>query len=223
MPKAPFAVRSFVRREGRFTKGQQIALKKYWPVYGINTKDRQLNFQDLFRNSQPVILDIGFGNGDALCSLALQHSHLNFLGVEVYRPGIGALLRKLFEAQINNVRVANIDAVDLLQECVASKSLTSILIWFPDPWPKKRHHKRRLIQADFVELASSKLVDEGELNIATDWQPYAEHIEHVLQQGNLFTAIDASNFITQRPKTKFECRGEKLGHQVFSQIYKKLK
>ena len=222
MYKTSSAIRSFVRREGRFTKAQRAAFKNYWSIYGIDIDDQPLNFQNLFSNAQPVIFDIGFGNGEALRSLATQHLDLNFIGVEVYRPGIGVLLRKLAEAELSNVRVVNIDAVELLQKNIATNSLASVLIWFPDPWPKKRHHKRRLIQSEFLQLVASKLISKGELNIATDWQPYADHIQDIIKQSSLFELIDASSFINQRSKTKFERRGEKLGHQVFSNVYKKI-
>ena len=221
MQKASTVIRSFVRREGRFTKGQQNAFKNYWPVYGIETGGTPLNFQKLFNNTQAVILDIGFGNGEALILLATQHPHFNFLGVEVYRPGIGSLFRKLSEAKLKNVRVAKMDAYELLQDHIEKESLASILIWFPDPWPKSRHHKRRLIQPEFLHLVANKLNSQGELNIATDWQPYANHIQVTLQQNNLFERMTRSNLIIQRPKTKFERRGEKLGYHVFTGVYKK--
>lgn len=221
MQKHTSVIRSFVRREGRFTKGQQAAFKNFWSVYGIDVRAKLLNLQSIFANTKPIVLDIGFGNGEALILLAKQHPHLNFLGVEVYRPGIGSLLRKLAESELNNVRVINMDVVMLLRMHIAARSLIAMLIWFPDPWPKKRHHKRRLIQTEFVQLVASKLVSEGELNVATDWQPYASHIQDTLERSNLFTKTSASNLIKQRPQTKFERRGGKLGHLVFAQVYKK--
>ena len=222
MQKTSSVIRSFVRREGRFTKGQQAAFKNYWPVYGLEVEDGLLDFQCIFNNARNVVLDIGFGNGEALAALAMQHPQLNFLGVEVYRPGIGALLRKLTEAKLTNVRVINIDVVVLLQKHIATTSLASVLIWFPDPWPKKRHHKRRLIQPEFLKLVASRLVDKGELHIATDWQPYAMHIQEIVKQRNLFKKVSVSKLISQRPQTKFERRGKKLGHPIFSQVYKKI-
>ena len=222
MEKPQSVIRSFVRREGRFTKGQKAAFKNYWPVYGIEVKDGQLDFQCIFDSTQSVVLDIGFGNGEALLALAMQHPHLNFLGVEVYRPGIGSLLRKLGEAKLSNVRVINIDVTELLHEHIKATSLASVLVWFPDPWPKKRHHKRRLIQPEFLKLVASRLVDKGELHIATDWQPYAMHIQEIVKQRNLFKKVSVSTLISQRPQTKFERRGKKLGHPIFSQAYKKI-
>ena len=219
MQKSLTVIRSFVRREGRFTKGQQAAIKNFWPVYGIEVTERVLDFEALFGNKQPVILDIGFGNGEALALVADQQPRFNFLGVEVYRPGIGSLFKKITNLGLQNIRVANVDAVDLLKHNIATESLISVLIWFPDPWPKKKHHKRRLIQTKFVKLLENKLVYNGELNIATDWQPYAIHIQETLKQFDSFKAKKTSRVIKKRPKTKFERRGEKLGHSVFSQVY----
>ena len=221
MQKPSSVIRSFVRREGRFTKGQQAAIKNFWPVYGVEVTEEILDLEVLFGNEKPIILDIGFGNGEALALVAEQHPHINFLGVEVYRPGIGTLFRKITNLDLQNIRVANIDVVDLLQHNIAANSLVSILIWFPDPWPKKRHHKRRLIQTKFVQLMEIKLASKGELNIATDWQPYANHIQETFKQLNSFKVIKSSHVIKQRPQTKFERRGEKLGHKVYSQIYLK--
>ena len=215
-------IRSFVRREGRFTKGQQAAIKHYWPVYGVDVKQDIVNYQELFTNKHPVVLDIGFGNGEALINTAEQHPQLNFIGVEVYRPGIGSMLRKINDTKLNNIRVINHDAVEVLKNNIASTSLASILIWFPDPWPKKRHHKRRLIQQKFLQLVFDKINNNGELHIATDWQPYAEHIQEAIKNLNLFEEIQISHIIKQRPQTKFERRGMKLGHTVFDRVYRKV-
>lgn len=216
-------IRSFVRRESRFTQGQQLAFKNYWSLYGIEPPEGLLDLAGVFNNTQPTILDIGFGNGEALLALAKQYSELNFLGVEVHRSGIGALLKGVAEAELNNVRVINMDAVTLLYEHIATEFLSAVFIWFPDPWSKRRHHKRRMIQTEFVQLVASKLVSDGELNIATDWQHYACHIQKILDSSELFKKITASNLIQQRPNTKFERRGKRLGHQVFDQVYKKVR
>ena len=228
-------IRSFVRREGRFTKAQRAALDQHWPHYGVDLtsapdnklenklvyKQEPLNLDALYVKKQPIVLDVGFGNGESLLALAKQYPQLNYLGVEVYRPGIGNVLRNAFEEKIENIRVINADVVELLQGYIATNSLTAALIWFADPWPKKRHHKRRLIQVPFLELLAEKLISQGELNIATDWQPYAAHIEETVKLSGLFQKIPASSFIQQRPQTKFERRGEKLGHEVSDQVYKK--
>jgi tRNA (guanine-N7-)-methyltransferase len=218
-------IRSFVRREGRFTKAQRAALEQHWPHYGVGLMSKQgqgqeqLNLDSLFVKKQPVVLDVGFGNGESLLALAGQYPYLNYLGVEVYRPGIGNVLRNAFDAKLENIRVINADVVELLQNHIAVNSFAAALIWFADPWPKKRHHKRRLIQVPFLELLAEKLISQGELNIATDWQPYATHIEETVKQSGLFEKMSASGFIQQRPQTKFERRGEKLGHKVSDLVY----
>lgn len=219
MQQASSFIRSFVRREGRFTKAQRAAFEQHWQHYGIEVDQAQLHIDKVFVKAQPVVLDIGFGNGDSLLSLAEQHPHLNFLGVEVYRPGIGNLLRNAFNAKLENIRVVNADVVELLQNNIAANSFSAALIWFADPWPKRRHHKRRLIQIPFLQLLAEKLVEQGELNIATDWQPYAQHIQKTVKLSELFSELPKSTFIQQRPQTKFERRGEKLGHEVSDQIY----
>lgn len=216
-------IRSFVRREGRFTKAQRKAIEEHWVEYGIDTNEKILNLQKYFNNRHPIILDIGFGNGEELISLAKQYENINFLGVEVYRPGIGSLLKKIADEYVENIRVVSIDAVDLLNKNISQESLTAVLIWFPDPWPKKRHHKRRLIQSAFIKLIASRLINRGELHIATDWQPYAEHIQETVMQSLLFNKLSSSSFINMRPQTKFERRGQKLGHRVFNQVYKKIR
>ena len=214
-------IRSFVRREGRFTKAQRAALQLYWPYYGIEPDQERLNFDKLFVKKQSVVLDIGFGNGESLLILAEQYPELNFLGVEVYRPGIGNLLRNAYAGKLENIRVINADVVELLQNNIATNSFAAVLIWFSDPWPKKRHHKRRLIQVPFLKLLTEKLIAKGELNIATDWQPYAVHIQETVKLSGLFDNVPSSMFIQQRPQTKFERRGEKLGHKVSDQVYVK--
>ena len=220
MQQSSSVIRSFVRREGRFTKAQRAALEEHWPKFGIDVnQDQILDLEQVFQNAQPVVIDIGFGNGESLLTLARQHPQLNFLGIEVYRPGIGNLLKKIFEANLDNVRAINADVVELLQNNIAANSFSAALIWFADPWPKKRHHKRRLIQVPFIQLLADKLDVEGEVNIATDWQPYAEHIQEKIRESNLFIETSKSSFINKRPRTKFERRGEQLGHQVSELIY----
>ena len=212
-------IRSFVRREGRFTKAQRAALQEHWPHYGVETNQQSLDVEKLFIKQQPTVLDIGFGNGESLLAIAQQNPDLNFLGVEVYRPGIGNLLRNAFHAKLENIRVVNTDVVELLHNNIVSNSFAAALLWFPDPWPKKRHHKRRLIQLEFLQLLAEKLTTKGELNIATDWQPYAAHIQEVIQKSELFEKTQVSRFIQHRPQTKFERRGEKLGHSIYAQVY----
>ncbi len=220
MQQTSSVIRSFVRREGRFTKAQRAALEEHWPKYGIDVEQNQpLVLEEIFQNTQPVVIDIGFGNGESLITLATQYPQLNFLGVEVYRPGIGNLLRHAFEKKLENIRTINKDVVEVLENTITTNSIAAALIWFADPWPKKRHHKRRLIQVPFLQLLAGKLMAGGELNIATDWQPYAEHIQEKVNECNLFIGAEESRFIKQRPQTKFERRGVNLGHKVSNLVY----
>jgi len=216
------AIRSFVRREGRFTKAQRCALKEFWPTYGIDIAQQTLQLAEIFANTNPTVLDIGFGNGEALAKLAEEFPQLNFLGVEVYRPGVGALLREISDKALQNIRVVNTDAVELLKNNIADTSFKAVLIWFPDPWHKTKHHKRRLIQTEFVKLLANKLETDGELNLATDWQPYATHMQEAVLASKKFHQVQNANVIQQRPETKFERRGEKLGHRVSDLVYKKI-
>ncbi len=221
--QTPPPIRSYVLREGRFTKSQRAALQSLWPVYGVDTARGLLDVQALFTRPQPVVLDIGFGDGEELAALASACPHLNFLGVEVYRPGVGALLQKIVAGRLENIRVLRKDAVAVLGEHIAPSSLAAVLIWFPDPWPKRRHHKRRLVQAEFIRRVAERLEAGGELNLATDWPSYAEHIEAVLGSCDRFEKAGTSALFGERPSTKFERRGLRLGHKVFAQVYRKVR
>jgi tRNA (guanine-N7-)-methyltransferase len=182
-------VRSYVLRGGRLTDGQKRALDRLWPVHGIPAGESTLDFSKLFGNEHPVILEIGFGNGDATWQMARDHPEENFLGVEVHQPGVGHLLIKLEQHGISNVRVACEDAVELLRSRIADASLAGVRIYFPDPWPKKRHHKRRIIQAEFVELLAKKTGQGGILHLATDWEPYAEFMLEVMGETRWFENV----------------------------------
>lgn len=195
-------IQSFVCREGRMTKGQKRAFKELWPKYGLEISEVAYNFQ---------VLEIGFGMGQLLLSMVAIHPEQNFLGIEVYRPGVGALLAQLEKQKLTNVRVYCADAVEVLQQCILNHSLNKIFILFPDPWPKKRHHKRRLIQPEFIALLAKKLKPDGILYIATDWEDYAQHILRVISKTKLFKQITAS----PRIATKFEQRGKRLGHKIW--------
>ncbi|NND65499.1 MAG: tRNA (guanosine(46)-N7)-methyltransferase TrmB [Gammaproteobacteria bacterium] len=216
-------IRSFVRREGKLTSGQKRALDQSWPRYGMESYQGEFDVQQAFVQSAPIVLEIGFGNGAALVSYAQQFPDLNWLGVEVHRPGIGHLLLQLEKNQIENVRLVNDDAVEILREMIPDQSLHGVHIFFPDPWPKKRHNKRRLVQSLFLDLVASKLEVNGFLHIATDWQNYAEAIEHELERHwHLHLAhcihdrsdMQSLESLHQRPITKFERRGLKLDHHV---------
>ena len=216
----PARIRSFVRRQGRTTPAQQRALINLWPRFGVDPGDVVLDYDSLFGRSAPTTLEIGFGNGLSLAQMALAEPENNFLGIDVYRPGIGSLLLALEQHQIGNVKTLEGDACDLLNQNIDTTSLDRVLILFPDPWPKKRHHKRRLVQPAFVELIASKLKPQGILHIATDWQEYAEHIRVTLDQsGDLTESPQADN---PRAQTKYERRGQNLGHEVWDFIYRKV-
>lgn len=218
-------VRSYVKREGRITVGQRHALAELWPKYGIDVCG-SLDFQELFGRDADTILEIGFGNGDTLWQMAQAQPEANFIGIEVYESGVGRLLANIAAQGINNLRVIKQDAVQVLREHVADASLSRIMIFFPDPWPKKRHHKRRLIQPEFVSLLQAKLKTGGVLHCATDWENYAEQMLEVLSAEQHFeNTAGRGNFAPRpeyRPLTKFERRGQALGHGVWDLIFRKM-
>ena len=219
------AVRSFVRRAGRITQSQQRALGELWPVYGLSYTGRIVDFSKLFGTNRSVVVEIGFGNGETLVELAAANPDQNFLGIEVHEPGVGHCLLKAEEAEITNLRIIAHDAIDVLTHQVPSKSLSRLNLYFPDPWPKKRHHKRRIVQPAFVDLVADRLVDGGTLNIATDWANYAEHIDEVLSKSDHFTCIERREHDgdepLDRPRTKFERRGLRKGHRICDWSFKK--
>jgi len=211
-------VRSFVRRAGRLTDGQRRALEELLPRLGIPPGGGVLDFRELFGNDRAVILEIGFGNGDVTWRVAQANPDQNFLGVEVHEPGVGRLLLALERERIDNVRVACVDAVTLLRDRITPRSLDGVRIFFPDPWPKKRHHKRRLVQPQFLALLASRMKSGAILHLATDWGPYAEHMLDVLYESPYFENLSESGGGCERPewrpRTKYEMRGERLGHGV---------
>lgn len=223
-------VRSYVLRGGRLTAGQKRALETLWPRFGIADSrtegaDGPVDFSELFGNDAPVIMEIGFGDGNASWRMALARPDQNFIGVEVHRPGVGHLLLKLEELGIENLRIACANAVEFLQDRVPERALDGVRIYFPDPWPKKRHHKRRIIQPDFVRLLASRMRPGGVLHIATDWAPYAEHMLEVIADSRRFDNLSATGEFSPRPQwrpeTKYERRGERLGHSVFDLVYRR--
>ncbi len=219
-------IRSFVRREGRLTKGQQRALDELYPLFGIELEAKQLiDFETLFGNDHPVHIEIGFGNGQALTYMAAEHPEQNYLGIEVHRPGVGNALLQIEQQDLKNVRVIGQDAVEVLADHIPANSLAAVYIFFADPWHKKRHHKRRLIQVEFVKTLLSKLKQDGLIHFATDWQDYAEHMLAVLKQipniENLAGEDQFSERPDYRPVTKFEQRGLRLGHGVWDLLLKK--
>jgi tRNA (guanine-N7-)-methyltransferase len=215
-------IRSFVLRQGRLTKGQERALETGWPTFGVEYSEQSLDVNQLFgRTESKKILEIGFGMGDATAKIAQTLPDHDFLAIEVHTPGIGGLLKLMLESGIKNIRIIQHDAVEVLQNMLADQSLDGVHIFFPDPWHKKRHHKRRLIQAEFVKLLCSKLKVGAYLHVATDWQEYAEWVLEVLSEEMMLhnTAQGYANKPSYRPLTKFENRGLKLGHGVWDLVF----
>lgn len=216
-------VRSFVLRGGRLTEGQQRAMEELMPRYSVGDDSGYVDFSKLFGNSRPVILEIGFGNGDATWQMAKQNPAENFIGVEVHKPGVGHLLLQLEKLAIDNVRVACADGVEFLQQRVAAGRLDGLRLYFPDPWPKKRHHKRRIVQPEFVALLADRLAAGAILHMATDWQNYAEHMLEILRQNPAFENLSETGGYCRRPPwrpmTKYEKRGQRLGHGVYDLLF----
>lgn len=215
-------VRSFVLRGGRITDAQQRALSDLWPRYGIDYRPQPLDLDAVYGRRAPRVLEIGFGNGEHLVSLATAHPERDYLGVEVHRPGVGRLLLALDQHGIGNVRVICEDAVQVLEHQIARDALDEVLILFPDPWPKKRHHKRRLVQPQFVDLVASRLAPGGVLRLATDWQPYAQQMLEVLSASPALRNASPQGFAPrpdERAATRFERRGQRLGHGVWDLVF----
>ncbi|MDX9739721.1 MAG: tRNA (guanosine(46)-N7)-methyltransferase TrmB [Gammaproteobacteria bacterium] len=218
-------VRSFVRREGRMTEGQRRALEQHWERYGVEQGRDPLDLDALFGRSAPRRLEIGFGMGESLLSMAGAVPGIDFLGIEVYRPGVGHLLRELQTRDMDNVRVISADAVEVLTDMIPPAALEAIYLFFPDPWPKKRHHKRRLMNPAFASLAASRLKPGGVLHMATDWEDYAQQALEVLEGISVLRNTAGPRQFAPRPEwrtaTRFERRGERLGHGVWDLIFEK--
>ncbi len=219
------SIRSYVRRESRITPAQVRALGELWPRYGIPDGDAVLDWLAVFGRRAPVILEIGFGNGEALAAAAAAHPENNYLGIEVHRPGAGSLLRRVEEEGLTNVRVMLGDASDVLARRVPDASLAAVRLFFPDPWPKKRHHKRRLVQPNFTEMVARKLEPGGYFHLATDWPDYAAHMGVVLSQTAGLVEAGGTDLyrelVVARLVTRFEQRGRKLGHEVRDLVYRR--
>jgi len=211
-------IKSFVLRQGRLTPGQQKAFETLWPLYGIEFQKQPLDLIKAFANSNPVVLEIGFGNGDSLAQMALDQPDTNFLGIEVHRPGVGHLLLQIEKYKLSNLRIISHDAVEVIRYCLQENCLEGVQLFFPDPWHKKRHHKRRIVQAAFLDLISRVIRPGGFFHAATDWENYAEHIRDAIHSHAAFDNSSAGGYIERpasRPLTKFEQRGQKLGHGVW--------
>jgi tRNA (guanine-N7-)-methyltransferase len=211
-------IRSFVRRTGRLTPSQQRALTEFWPQYGVDYAPVPLDLDAVFRLAAPRVLEIGFGNGETLVQQASENPDLDFIGIEVHEPGVGHCLLKAHDAGVTNLKLIKHDAIEVLEHQIPPLSLQRINIYFPDPWPKKRHHKRRLLQPSFLALLYDRLEADGTLHIATDWANYAEHIDEVFAAVDLFDCDERREHDgdrpLDRPSTKFERRGLKKGHRI---------
>ncbi|EUD06884.1 tRNA (guanosine(46)-N7)-methyltransferase TrmB [Providencia alcalifaciens] len=219
-------VRSFVRRQGRLTKHQEEALESEWAEMGIDFVNEPFDFAKLFNNSNPVTLEIGFGMGASLVTMAAQNPDKNFLGIEVHAPGVGACLASAKEENVTNLRVMCHDAIEVLDFMIPNGSLEMVQLFFPDPWHKAKHNKRRIVQVPFAEKIRSKLIDGGVFHMATDWEPYAEHMLEVMTSvagyENVSTTEDYVPRPESRPETKFEKRGQRLGHGVWDLMFKRI-
>ncbi len=220
---APARIRSFVLRAGRLGPGQQRALAELGPRFVLPYQATPCDFEAVFGRAAPRVLEIGFGMGDATAQVAAAARVTDFIGIEVHAPGVGALLKRIGEQELTNIRILRHDAVEVLQHMVAPASLAGVHVWFPDPWHKKRHHKRRLIQPDFVAQLATRLAPGGYLHCATDWQDYAEQMLQVLcaEPALLNTATGYAPRPPWRPLTKFEQRGLNLGHGVWDLLFRR--
>jgi len=223
VPESHPPIRSFVVRAGRMSAAQIRAIETLWPRYGVEYNAPSMDDTTLFGREAPLVLEIGFGMGDTTALIAAQQPQLNFLAIDVHPPGVGSLLKQLEERQLNNVRVMQYDAVEVVRNRIAANRLHGVHVYFPDPWPKARHHKRRLIQPPFVDLLASRLAPGGYFHCATDWENYAEQMLEVLSAEPKLENT-AQGFVDRpewRPETKFERRGLKLGHGVWDLLFKR--
>ena len=217
-------VKSYVIRSGRITNSQRQAIERLWDDHVIPFSRDLLDLGEIFQNSLPITVEIGFGMGSSLIDMACERSDANFLGIEVHKPGIGKVLKCIEKLGIENLKLICHDAAEVFNNAFEDETLDRVLVLFPDPWPKKRHAKRRIIQPEFVSKVSEKLKNNGCIHLATDWSPYAEHMIEVLDKiPSLSNAIAPKVFWEnpERPETKFEKRGKKLGHRIWDLLYQK--
>ena len=219
-------IKSFVLRQGRLTKAQQYALDKHWLDYGIDYSEQVLSFDKLFNNHHEVIIEIGFGNGESLLQQVISQPQYNYIGIEVHGPGVGHLIHHANREDIHNIKVIRFDAVDVLKHQIADNSIQQVQLFFPDPWHKKKHQKRRIIKPEFIQLIHQKLKTGGLFHMATDWEHYANQMLAQMDSAEGYNNTSgAGKFSTDtgtRGETRFERRGLKLGHGVWDLIYEKL-
>lgn len=218
-------VKSFVLRAGRMTEGQQKAMEGVWPEMGLELDRGMLDLAEEFGRDAPVVLEIGFGMGDSLVEMAKDQPEKNYIGIEVHRPGVGRLLSNAGKEGLSNIRVFCDDAIEVLAQCIPDGSLSTVQLFFPDPWHKKKHHKRRIVQAAFAETIRKKLKVGGVFHMATDWENYAEHMMEVMSAAPGYNNVAGDNQYSPqpewRPVTKFQKRGERLGHGVWDLMFER--
>ncbi|HSC68071.1 MAG TPA: tRNA (guanosine(46)-N7)-methyltransferase TrmB [Cellvibrio sp.] len=221
----PKSIRSFVIRAGRITAGQKSAFDSWWQSYGLSLFKGAIDPAQVFGRTAPLVLEIGFGMGDSLLEMARNEPEKNFIGIEVHPPGVGRLINQAGQEYLTNLRVYMADAMDVLEDCIPDGSIDRLQLYFPDPWHKKKHHKRRILQSAFVQKVRPKITPGGIFHMATDWQAYAEHMLEVMQDAPGFTNASAEADYAPRPDyrpiTKFEKRGERLGHGVWDLMFKR--
>jgi tRNA (guanine-N7-)-methyltransferase len=221
----PKSIRSFVIRAGRITTGQKAAFDSWWPTYGLSLYKGAIDPSTIFGRTAPLVLEIGFGMGDSLLEMVKNEPEKNFIGIEVHPPGVGKLINEAGKAGVKNLRVYMADAMDVLEDCIPDASIDRLQLYFPDPWHKKKHNKRRIVQPNFVQTLRPKLKIGGIFHMATDWQPYAEHMMEVMNSSEKYSNVSTANGYSERPEyrpiTKFERRGERLGHGVWDLLFQR--
>lgn len=219
------SIRSYVVRGGRMTDAQEKAFNRWWPQFGLSLFDGAVDLSQLFNREAPLVLEIGFGMGDSLVYMAENEPEKNFIGIEVHPPGVGRLINNAGKAELENIKVYMADAVDVLEDCIADASIDRFQLYFPDPWHKKKHNKRRIIQPEFVQALRQKIKIGGVIHLATDWEPYAEHMMEVMCAAEGFKNCEGDYHYAPRPDyrpiTKFEKRGERLGHGVWDVMFER--
>lgn len=226
IPAEKRRIKSFVLRQGRLSQAQQLAIDTLWPTFGLALKPELLDFQMLFGREADTLIEIGFGMGTSLCAMAEANPDKNYIGIEVHRPGVGALLKLIGEKGLTNIRVFNADAIEVLAQRIPKNSLSGVYLFFPDPWHKTKHKKRRILKADFAETIALHLKPGGHFHMATDWQDYAEQMMQVMSEAKHYKNISGQGQFTPRPDyrplTKFEQRGHRLGHGVWDLIFERI-
>jgi len=216
-------IKSFVLRQGRLSNAQQTAIDDYWQAFGLSLKNKMLDLTEIFGREADTIVEIGFGMGTSLATMAENNPHQNYIGIEVHRPGIGALLKLVGEKKLTNVRVFNEDAIEVLAQCLPKNSLSAVYLFFPDPWHKTKHKKRRILQTEFAKTIASYLKEGGQFHMATDWEDYAKYMMKIMSAMSEYKNSSGQNNYTPRPDyrplTKFEQRGKNLGHGVWDLIF----